>query len=372
MKRKGQLMANSIEKGRISVQQFFFLSITFVISTADIMLPNIVAEVAKEDAWISVIIATVASALTVWVASKLQIRMGHRNIIDMNDYLLGKIIGKVVSLLYIVLRELNEIMLNVFFSKTPIYAISITMMVIVSYGVAKGIEVFCRVNEILIPVGIVTLIFVLLFNIADIKLHNFLPIFYHGIMPSLIGAIFLYAWITQIVIVIFMSAPYLKVIDKRLTQASVGAVAVLGIMLMVGVSAIAIFGAERTAQLQFPALNMVRNIDIYDFIQRLDAFIFAIWVGGITIKLIALFFFIAVGLGQWSRIANYKVIIPPVAVLITFGSILWIKNEHTLFFLFQYAVLPIMVVTVLVIPLILTAVSYIKKSKPYNNTSQER
>ncbi|OEF98210.1 GerAB/ArcD/ProY family transporter [Desulfuribacillus alkaliarsenatis] len=373
MNDKRPLDTLTIEGGRISLQQLFFLCIIFVISTADIFLPNYVADVAREDAWISVIIGTAASMVTVWLACKLQLRVGRRNIVDSCDTLLGHILGRIVSLLYIItfitiaaliMRELNEIMLNVFLMRTPILAVSIAMILVAAYGAFHGLETFSRVSEILTPLGILILILVILFNITDIQLKHFTPILYHGIMPSLHGGLLIFTWLSQVVIIVFMVTPYLREFDYRLTHVAVSSVAVLGIMMMLGVLAIAIFGPERTAKLIFPALYLVRNIDIHDFIQRLDAFIFAIWVGGITVKMIMMYYFSVLMTSQWFRIPSYKTIIPPIGVLIILISIVMFPNLHILNIFFR-AILPyVAAIFAVFIPLLLLVISYRKNFNP--------
>lgn len=365
------LPTHTVEGGRISLQQLFFLCIILVISTANIILPNLIADIAREDAWIAVIIATILAMGTVWIACKLQLAVGPRNIIGTCDQILGHIIGRIVSFLYIIffltvaaiiLRQLNEIMLNVFLRNTPILVISISMILVVAYGAFHGLEVYSRVTEILTPLGILTLLLVILFNVTDIELKNFAPSFYYGITPILYASLLLYMWLSQVVLLVFMVGPHLRELDNRLTQVTVSATAVLGIMLMLGVLAIAVFGPERTAQLQFPALDLVRNIDIYDFIQRLDAFIFAIWVGGIAIKLIILYHFIVVGLSQWFGIKKYKTIVPPIGVLIIVMSILMFPDLHTLIAYMKY-IQPLMVTIFLLgFPLLLLGVFYIRKN----------
>jgi len=373
MKIKRPLLANSIEGGKISLQQLFLLNITFVISTADIFLPNFVADIAKEDSWLSVIIATGLAAISVWAATKLQIRMGNRNIVDANDQLLGHLLGRVISIviivellitLLLVLRQIDEVMINVFLPSTPTLAIIILMMLIVIYGAHHGLEVLCRANEILVPFAFLTLVFIALGNITDIQLKNFLPILYNGITPVLHGAILIYASLAQVVLVILMAGSHLRTVDNRLTQVGVSSVLILGLMMLVGVLAIAIFGAEHTAHMRFPALEMVRNIDLHNFIQRLDALVLGIWVGGIAIKLVATFYFCIVIIRQWFRINQKKYYI---YVLLGIISIILanvtFQDMHMLVSFGKGAYPIVQAVFYLLLPIILLLLSHFRKIK---------
>ncbi|OEH86920.1 hypothetical protein BHU72_01270 [Desulfuribacillus stibiiarsenatis] len=364
------LSSLEIEKGRIGYQQLFFLIITFIISTADIIPPQLLAEIAHEDAWISVLIATAMAAATAWIAAKLQLRIGRRNIADAADTLFGHILGRMVSFYYIfvfillggvALREINEVLLNVFLDSTPMTALAISMILLVAYGVHHKLEVFCRVNEILTPLGILTLILVILFNVTEIHFQYFLPIFYDGIMPSIYGAIILYCWLSQVSFIILMAGPHLRTIDSKLPQVGISAVLVVGVMLMLGVLAIAIFGAERTAQFQFPALEIVRNIDVFDFIQRLDAFILGIWVGGIAIKIIAIYYFACMTMSQWFRIRNINMTIAPVGLLTVLISILAFADMQSFVHFIRYYKPTFTIIATIGIPILMLIVSYWRK-----------
>lgn len=364
----------AIEKGRIGIYQFFFLCITFVISTADILLPNFIADIAREDAWISVILATILAVITVLLACKIRTRMGRRNLIDTNDVLLGSILGRIFSLLFIIavfnlavltICELNEIMLNAFLMKTPTLAISIMMVLVAAYGVYHGLEVFCRVNEILLPLGLVTLGSVIVLNVGELNFTYFLPVFYNGIMPSVRGALLLYGWIAQVSVIVYMISPFVKATAKQIRNYAVAATVVLGMMMMTGVLTIAVFGANRTAHLQFPALNLVRYIDLFDFIQRLDTFIFAIWVGGVAIRLIVIYYLVTLGIRQFfcmEKASNILIIVIGIAMLI--GSTL--INQHVIELIQIFKILYPVQATLfgLVAPVFILGIAYIRKIKP--------
>ncbi len=66
--------AGLIENGKITARQLGFIAVTLVIATADVLLPALVALEAKQDAWISVIIATLVSLVVVTMIVTLGLR----------------------------------------------------------------------------------------------------------------------------------------------------------------------------------------------------------------------------------------------------------------------------------------------------------
>ncbi len=73
-------------------------------------------------------------------------------------------------------RNLGEIFVIAFNPKTPIAVFIITIILLAAYAVGKGIETISRMNEILLPVGIMVLIGISALNFKELDFNYFLPI----------------------------------------------------------------------------------------------------------------------------------------------------------------------------------------------------
>lgn len=135
--------------------------------------------------------------------------------------ILGKPLGKLVGFIFIyylidvgssVARELGEIFVIAFNPDSPLVIYPIITLLVASYAVAKGLEVITRVNEFVIPYGLIILALVAVVNIRDTDLRNFLPVLADGFIPPLKGGFLIQGWLLEIVIILQL-IPYTK--DKK-------------------------------------------------------------------------------------------------------------------------------------------------------------
>ncbi|OCL27172.1 hypothetical protein U472_06765 [Orenia metallireducens] len=352
------------EKGRVSNLQITLLIITLVIATADVLLPSFVAQQAQQDSWISVIVGTISGLIFINFFLVLGLKHSDKTIVQYACDILGKPLGKIVGFMYIYFfffntvitaRELQEI-LGLFFNiETSIF--NILIIILAAYSLYGGLEVIARLNNMLLPLGMLTLVFIGLLNIPKMNFSYFLPILSEGIVPPLRGALLIQTWLLKS-IVLLQLIPFIRKKEKLHRNISIATI-MLGNGLMVGVLLIAIFG-PLTEHMIFPALGYVRLISFGKYIEHIDALIMLIWLAGIFIN-IAIYYYAAVlGLAQLLSLKTYKPMISPVGILIICFSIIIAKNQTELLDFIHY-IYPFYISTIaIVIPTILLLVSIIK------------
>lgn len=147
---------------------------------------------ALQDLWISILIAILLFIPMIFVYSFILSFHPGKNLYEVLEISLGKIIGKIVSLsliLYffylttLVLRNITEFIQVTSMPKTPQYFSGLCFLLIAAYMVKCGIEVFARWANIVF-VFLVTL--TLISTIASVNQYdyeNILPILYKGWKP---------------------------------------------------------------------------------------------------------------------------------------------------------------------------------------------
>jgi spore germination protein KB len=316
------------QKIQISAKQYLLLIITYVLSTADISLPAFVAQEAKEDSWISVIIGTIFALIVVNILVTLALKFPSKTIVEYACDIVGKPIGKIIGISFVfyflqvswsVIRELDEIFGAAFNSDAPVVIYGIVTIIVAAFAVYKGLEVIARVNEILLPIAIIILLFLATININNINLNYLLPVFYNGYIPSLKGGLLIQTWLIETVILLLLT-PYVKEKEKIRKYSNI-AIIVLGLSFMIGIFTITIFGPELTSKLIYPALEFVRNSSIGPYIQNLDILIMIFWLPGMFVK-IALSYYL--GVQCLSQVINSKsqnsLIIPTGIMILVFSS----------------------------------------------------
>lgn len=317
-----QQIENTTEK-KISVKQLTYLIVTTVISTADVFLPSFVAIYAQQDAWISIIIAAIVSPLIFTIYYKLAMMFRDRILFAYIDEITGKVIGKIISALYLlfflhtitlIVRELVEIMINAFMPNTPPVVFYIAMMIPIAYTVSKGFLAITKLNELLFPFGMLLVGLVILFSIPKIDMSNFLPVLENGIKAPLMGTIPILSFMLESVIILFFF-PHISGKEKAL-KGGLSALLILSFSLSLGVLATGIFGAKTISNFQFTALEMVRSIKISDYLQRFDSLVMAFWIMGIYLKITLFMYLLSKGFAVMIKSDDYRFIILPLSAML--------------------------------------------------------
>lgn len=357
---------------KISNIQFAYILIMLILTTADVFPPSIIAKLSGKDAWVAVILSTVAASLIMILYITLGAMHRDKTVIEYSTDLLGCMLGKIVGLIYtgyfvyigaIVLRELGEILRSAFLPRTPITAILSIAVALLCYGVYCGFEVITRANEWLFFLGIGLLEIVIILTVPMADFSEYLPVFDNGIMPSIKGAIVLLSYFGESVLTLVI---YPSIANKNRTmRTGVLSILFLGVMLEMGTIAIAVFGVVGTSKMLFPALELVRMINYANFLQRLDATILAIWTAGILMKLLFMMSTANICLCQLTGIKDLKITIVPLGLLILALSELFFDDIMDVYYYLMGHFTYTLFVTI-GIPVLLLIVSLIKRKMSHN------
>lgn len=361
------LSSITMEKGRISVLQLALLTVTAVIATADVFLPAFVAQESKADSWLAVIIGTALSLVVLNIALWLGLKFPDKTIIQYSRDILGNFLGSVVGLIILfyflslswkVTRELGEIFVIAFNPDAPMIVYCVFVVLVSAYTVSNGLEVICRVNELILPVGGFVLLVIGILNIPNLDLKNFLPVLENGWYQPFKGAILIQSWIIEAFFILQL-IPFVKEKDK-IRKYSCISVMLLAFSLEMGVLTIGIFG-PLTGKLLFPALEYVRFVKLGTYIQNLDVFIMGVWITGIFVKITIFYYCSVLTASQIFKFKSYKTLVLPLGILIVTFSIVtsktimeFTKLLHYIFPFYSFSV-------TFFIPLLLLTVNFLKR-----------
>lgn len=356
-----------VEKGRISGLQLFFLIVTVVISTADVLLPAYVYQEAAQDSWISVIIGTLTSLIFILIFLHLGLKYPDKTLMQYSCDLLGNPLGKAVGAIYLyyflcsaklITRKLAELIVISFNPDAPIVIYVIITLLVAAYAVSQGLEVIARVNQLLLPFGFLLIVLISMVNLPEMDLKNFLPILEKGLVPPLRGAFLIQAWFLESVLVLQL-VPYVRE-RQSIRKYMLFFILAIFVGLMLGTSIVAVFG-PLSGKLLFPALEFVRYAKIGRYMQNLDISIMGLWTTGIFIK-IAVFMYVSFhGLVQLLELKDGKRLLLPL-ILLTFGMAVsddrFSETYQTTHYIFPFCSLLVGVV----LPVILLIASAIRRT----------
>lgn len=303
--------------------------LSMVLPTAILTVPAITVKTARQDAWLSIMVATLVGLLIARLVVSLSLRFPGQTLFEYAEEILGKTPGKVLGFLYIwwflhanalIVREFGTFLVSAVMPDTPIIVFHIIVIAMAAYSVRNGLEVLCRFNQLFIPVtGLLVIVFLL--STKDMKLTRLLPVFDTGLVPILKGAIVPASWLGEIVI-FAMIIPYLNK-PREAHRIATLSILFIGLFLTASIlEALLIFGPNVTGHWIFPTFNAVRVVSIANFLERLESVIVAMWVLGGFVKIGVFYYAAVLGSAQWLELKDYRPLVAPVGVIVVALSIL--------------------------------------------------
>lgn len=343
------------------------LMMSMVLPTAILTVPAITVKSAGQDAWLSIVVATLAGLLIAWLVVSLSLRFPGKTLFEYTEEILGKAPGKIFGLLYIWLfflyigsgavREFGVFLVTAMMPDTPIIVFHIAVIAVAAYAVRNGLEVLSRFNQLFIPVtALLAVVFIL--SAKDMKVARLLPVFDTGLIPIVKGAVAPTMWLGEIV-TLAMIIPYL---NKPREAYRVAALSILLCSFFLAASileGLLIFGPNMTGHWIFPTFNAVRVVSIANFLERLESVILMLWILGGIAKVGVFYYAAVLGSAQWLGLKDYRPLVLPVGVILTALSILlWGENiVDMLHFIAQVYVPFCLIVLEVGIPLLLLVVA---------------
>jgi spore germination protein KB len=323
-----------LEKGKISNLQFTFLVAIWVIGDTILFIPGNVVFTAKQDGWISSILAGIIGICLVALYGFLGKRFPSMTIIEMNEKVLGLWFGKIVSVYYIfgflinsgaVLWVMGNFITTQMLYETPIEAVIIPFLIVVMIGTRIGLESLARTAEIFFPWTILLLLVLVLSISSQIELENIQPVLEDGIKPVLRGSLLMTGYYME-AITLLMILPYVNQVTGTKKAYIIGMLIGSIVLFMTVLLSILVLGADITARNIFPSYVLAKKISIGDFFERIEAILAFIWFITVFFKVSILFYATTLGLAQTLKLNDYKVLIFPLALIIYTIALIGIPN----------------------------------------------
>ncbi len=317
-----------LEEGKISGSQFMWLLVTTVLPTAVLFIPAISIKHAGTAAWMEgLITVTLWGLVIVHTATTLGERFPGRSPVDYAGEILGKLfgklsLGKVVGLFYmfiftyvnaIIVREFGEFLVTAFMPETPLIVFNIVLLLLAASAVRNGIEVLARMNQFVVSLMFFALVFIFSLVFRDVDLRHLLPFLEEGWRPVLRGSLTPMGWRGETFLLLFLM-PYLNNY-REARYASYKAIFLLGFILGIDVFIVlAVFG-QQAENMVFPVHHLATYISVGGFLERVEAFILALWVSGVMVKVAIWYYCATIVTAQTFNLRDYKPVVIPLGVI---------------------------------------------------------
>ncbi len=360
-----------MEKNKISDHQLFALTALTSLGGSVLVISTPVAGVAKQDGWISALIAAIFGLLMVWMFCYLSSQYPGLTFIGLMKRILGKWVGSVVGIGFVFFCLHTAATVPWYISSYATFTMHETpqsvplAVVIIAIVVALlyGIEVMGRISELFWLFFTVMFFGAILFLLPHIKLENVQPILENGIVPVLKGSVLISNFTVFHLVNLMMVYP-INIDDthqakKAMLKGSLWANFVVFISILMS---ILVLGSAITAHLTYPTLVLFKEITIGDVLTSLEHVISIIWLLSEFVITTSLAYSGTLALSELLGITDYKRIVIPMGLVI--GALVLVMSPNAIY---QAAFIstqwpPFSITFGFVLPILLLLVYLIKKA----------
>lgn len=307
----------------VSLKQITFSASTMIIATS-IRTKQLYTYV-ENQAWIAVGAGIVFCLLMIGIYSGLAVRFPGLSLIEINDAVLGRILGKVFSALYIfnffTVASFNIEIMGGFvkayvLQNTPLIIIIISFTILCGLAVRKGPVSLMSYSFFITSISIVILLINTLLLIPNFNIRNLLPVFNLPLGKYALGSHTVALIPLSDTFFLMMFLPYVKKSEQF------GSALVKG--LLIGGAFLGTLVIRDTAvlgpglkQYGMPSFMAVRLIDVGDIMTRLDIVFISVIIMLLFYKVALLFYISANGIERLLKTSSYKHLIWILTIFLT-------------------------------------------------------
>lgn len=358
-----------IEKGIISSTQLMFLVIGLL--EANTLTAAFINPITKQNTWLVLSVGGIITLFLLRVYTSLSNMFPGKNLIEINDKLYGRYLGKVVSLLYIYyfwfifsenIRFISGFFTTYLFTNIHPGVLSTVLVLVCIYTLKKGVEVMARVVFILSSFSIIIAIIISIFTLGYIRLSNFLPLFQISPKDFLQGTNVMVSIPFGEVIVFLMFFPYVNDIKQVKKSAFLGLIIGGLYFLTIIIRNIATLGNIGSLYV-LPSFQVARLINLGDAITRLEALIAVSLLFNVFSKICIFYYATILSLSHFFSLRSYEPLVIPVAIISLVMSVI-LFNSPVEESYYAVNIYPIYAVPFLIIlPAISLVIASIKKTQ---------
>ncbi|MGJ7909676.1 GerAB/ArcD/ProY family transporter [Neobacillus sp. LXY-1] len=319
---------------KISNLQLMLLVANFIFTSTIISLPQIMVQIGEQNTWmIPIILFPVFLFLTFLIfGKKLHVnRLSQMFLIGQQSKVLEKgfvlIFIAFASILFLRdLRGVIDFIAAVLLPNTPIDMIMVLSVFVLVYVSMAGIEVISRINAVHFGILFVIILLLPLLLLNEWQIGNFQPLPHFKTVTSLIkSSFFTFAWMGEMVLFILVIANVNPVGAARKAVIS-GTALGLFMFLIILILDISVLGVKLVSEAAYPSYILIQQINITDFLDRIDLLVVAVWVPTFFAKAAYLLYAINYCTSFLYK-SNTNKFLFPIGLILGYLSILLFKNS---------------------------------------------
>ena len=359
-----------METSKITAAEAISIVLGIFVAYTLVALPRSMLETTKTATLINIIYVGIIALLITFLIYKMLINFPGSDIVDIAEYLGGKPLKTFIGIVFIfyflfsssiLLRNFCECLKIVYYPMTSLIFIILTFIIVICITLHHRFSSIAKVNLFIIPLVIISIIFLFIANMRNFSLDNIFPIFGDGLFNTFVtglGNLGAFGGIT----LLYFLPPYLKEPQKMkkiyLTSIILGTVYFL---LCVSIILFMFISLMYTNQIM-PLYSAARYIEFGNFFQRLESIFLLIWI----LQMVCYLTIVAkISLSIFKKITNIRDEKPLIYVfgLLIFAISLLPKNYAVSKFIEDYIYHYMVIIVSIVLGVSLLILAYLKKRK---------
>lgn len=360
-----------MDKAKITNHQLFALTANCICGSAIIVISGRITSIAKQDAWMSALLAPIFGMLEIWIITFLGSLYPDMTYVEIITKILGRWIGWIVAagfvLLCIIIAPVLPWYMGEFITiqvmpETPVYVINAVIVTAIVIAVLYGIETIARASEVFIYFVSFLFIISMLLVLPNAKIENLLPMIEKGITPILSGAFILSSYLTFPAILLFMVYPANMDSISEAKKSFLKGYLWAGFLTFIStIVSLLVLGSTVNSSSQFPIYLLAKEINIGKIFTRLEFIIAGIWIVTLFTRGIMYFYASVIGISQLLGLKDHKKIVLPLGLItlvmsdVVFPDTIYEANWDT------FVWPPYIITFAFILPILLILVFFIKK-----------
>ena len=275
-----------MENTKIGSVAAIFLVLTVIINHIALSFPKNILDSTGSATPLNLVYVSILGILLVFLICSLLKPFPGKDILDISNFLFGKYFKFLVGLLFIIyllstsgylLRDFCDGLKIIYFTRTHIYYI-ISIIIITIILVAKlGDKAIINSNLLILPIALISIIFIFLANIKNLAPQKIFPILGYGIDKTFISGLENLYSFGNISILYFLPS-HLKDV-KKFKKISIISIVISSFYLIFCLSSLLIMFPFTLSNHEIMPLYLAsRYIEFGTFFQRVDAIFSLIWI----------------------------------------------------------------------------------------------
>lgn len=357
-----------MQKELITDKEAICLIIIFVIGSSLIIG---VGGDSKNDAWIAAIVGIIMAIPILLVYARILSLFQGKDLFDILNLVLGKIVGKIVTVIYIwyafhlgalVLHNYGEFINTVAMPETPMIVPMLCLGLTCVYAARLGVEVLGRITTYLLPILFFILIVVQVMAIPQLNFSNLKPILGNGLGPVLKGAFSTFSF-PFAETVLFMGLFSSLKMNKSPYRVYFWGIFIASLVIIITtIRNITVLG-NMLGSFYFPSYEAVSMISIGDFLQRIEVTVSVVFIFAVFTKTSICLLAASKGIEKLFNLKDYRSIVIQTGLLMIYFSYFIYDNSMQMkdwaFKVYPYYAFPVQVI----LPVIIWIFAEIKVKK---------